>query len=69
MNKAKSRVIALLLAVIVLLLPIATVTACAGASASTSAPDTVIQMEDVSPEDWFYRYVVAGLRFFIVFRH
>jgi len=26
----------------------------------------IIQMEDVSPDDWFYRYVVAGLRFGLI---
>jgi len=58
MNKKFRKTIAILLILAFLLLPI-------GALATTMEPPT-IEMEDVTPEDWFYRYVVAGLRFEIL---
>jgi len=29
-------------------------------------PTIIVEMNDVSPRDWFYRYVVAGLRFGVI---
>jgi len=59
MKRTVSKAITVLLIFTFLLLPME-----AHALANTEPPP--IEMEDVSPDDWFYRYVVAGLRFGII---
>ena len=64
MNRKASkaiRVITTLLILALLLLPMAALVACRGAP-----PLTVEDIKDVSPDDWFYRYVVAGIRFGVI---
>jgi len=58
MNRKASKVITPLLILALLLSPIAVFTSCRGSPARN--------IEDVSPDDWFYRYVIAGLRFGII---
>jgi len=58
MNRKASKAIITLLVLALLLSPIAAFTSCRGSPARN--------IEDVSPHDWFYRYVVAGLRFGII---
>jgi len=58
MNRKASKVITSLLLLALLLSPVAILTTCRGSPARN--------IEDVSPGDWFYRYVVAGLRFGII---
>ena len=58
MNKKIGKAMAVLLIFTFLLLPMV------GFATDVEAP--TIEMEDVSPEDWFYRYVVDGLRFEII---
>ena len=58
MSRKASKAIAVLLAFTFLLLPIQV--------HAMDAEATPIEMEDVTPYDWFYRYVVAGLRFGII---
>ena len=64
MRKRTSKVVFILLIFGCLLLPMAVLTACEGAELPVEAP--VIEIEDVEPSDWFYRYVVGGLRFGII---
>ena len=58
MNKKRFKTISALLA-LALLLPII---GCSAHSAATEVPP----MEDVSPDDWFYRYVMRGLDFGLI---
>ena len=64
MRKRTSKVVFILLILGCLLLPMALLTACEGAELPMEAP--VIEIEDVAPSDWFYRFVVGGLRFGII---
>jgi len=57
MSKKASKMIAVLLVLVFLLLPMEVL-----AVVETPA----IEMEDVSPDDWFYRYIVDGLRFGLI---
>jgi len=67
MNKKKSKAIVALLTLALLLLTIATIVACMGSDDVEKLPEPpAIEFEDVSPEDWFYRYVAAGVRFGII---
>jgi len=69
MNKKKSKSIVALLTLTFLSLTIVTIAACTGISAMESNDVEelpAIEFEDVSPGDWFYRYVAAGLRFGII---
>jgi len=58
--KAKKAITALLILTF-LLLPIQTL-----ATGMPTQDTTAIEMADVSPDDWFYRYVIDGLRFGII---
>ena len=58
MSKKITKAVSVLLILIFLLQPLVVLAADGGTS--------TIEMEDVSPEDWFYRYVVDGLRFEII---
>jgi len=60
MNRKISKVITALLVLTFLLLPLEV------SAESVEAEPPAIEMEDVSPDDWFYRYVVDGLRFGII---
>ena len=64
--KRKLSKITLILLIFTLALPLG---ACAAETeASTAEPEDIPQMEfeDVSPDDWFYRYVTNGLRFGLI---
>ena len=54
-SKAISGFVASILIVTTLLLPMALFTACAG--------EVAIEFEDISSSDWYYSYVMAGIRF------
>ena len=56
-----SKAITVLLILSLMLMPMVALTACRG-----SRNLTIDDIEDVSPDDWFYRYVVAGIRFGII---
>ena len=56
-----SKAITVLLVLSLVLMPMVALTACRG-----SRNLTIDDIEDVSPDDWFYRYVVAGIRFGII---
>jgi len=61
MKKKTSKAMAILLTLALMLMPMAVLTACWGPRNLT-----IEDIEDVSPDDWFYRYVVAGIRFGII---
>ena len=50
---------------LVLLVALLLLSGCIFSGADPAPPDT-IEMVDVSPDDWFYPYIVAGLRFGLI---